>query len=87
MRRIDDAMDWVELEKLAETLGAKITYRRARCQHGKTPSQTCGDCEGGYVDDTHVFANVGNVRIAPDGRALIAISDDAEDVAYVDGGL
>lgn len=83
MRRIDDGMDWVELDKIASYRGLKLVYRAARCQHGKTRQQTCRDCEAGYVDDTHTFANVGNVATTAAGVALIAVSDDGESVAYV----
>lgn len=82
MTRIDNDMDWVELEKIAFANGCRVVYRVARCQHGFTRSQTCHDCEGGYVDDTHTFANIGNFARSH-GRALVAVSDDGETVAYV----
>lgn len=43
MTRIDNGMDWCELEKIATYRGLKLVYRVARCQHGKTRQQTCGD--------------------------------------------
>lgn len=82
MTRISNPMDWVELETLATTEGLRLKYRRARCQHGYTRRQTCRDCEGGYADDSATYANVGTVTVR-DGRALVAVSDDGEDVAYV----
>jgi hypothetical protein len=82
MTRIDNGMDWCELVRLAEDHGWRIIYRVARCQHGYTRQQTCVSCEGGYVDDTYTFANIGRVKEL-DGRALVAVSDDGEDVAYV----
>lgn len=81
MTRID-GMDWCELEKIAAMAGVKLVYRRARCQHGYTRSQTCVDCEGGYVTDAHTYANVGNVATL-NGEPCIAVSDDGEDVAYI----
>jgi len=82
MTRIDNDMDWCELQRIADANTAKLVYRIARCQHGKTRSQRCIDCEGGYVTDVHTFANIGNfARLA--GKALVAVSDDGEDVAYV----
>lgn len=83
MMRIDNDMDWSELTKIAEYRGLKLIYRVARCQHGKTRQQTCIDCEGGYVTDTHTFANIGNFARTAGGRPLVAVSDDGEDVAYV----
>lgn len=85
MTRIDNGMDWCELERIAANLGRRLVYRVARCQHGRTRSQTCNDCEGGYVTDAHTFANIGNVARL-DGRALVAVSDDGETVAYVAAG-
>lgn len=82
MTRIDNDMDWCELEKLAVERGLRLIYRVARCQHGKTRQQTCIDCEGGYVTDTHTFANIGNFARL-NGRPLVSVSDDGEDVAYV----
>jgi hypothetical protein len=82
MTRIDNDMDWSELEKLAIERGLKLVYRVARCEHGKTREQTCRDCEGGYVQDTHVFAVVGSWALM-DGKPLVAVSDDACDVMYV----
>ena len=58
MMRIDNDFDFCTLLRLAEQTGAKIVYRVARCQHGKTRRQACVDCEGGYVTDTHVFAKL-----------------------------
>ncbi len=82
MTRIDSSMDWVELERIASSLGRQLTYRVARCEHGKTRQQTCVECEGGYVTDSHVFARIGKFgRLG--GRALVAISDDMETVAYI----
>jgi hypothetical protein len=69
--------DWCELEKLAKKLGIKVQYRRARCEHGKTPDQTCRDCEGGYVQDTSVYANL------PADVMAVAVSDDGSDVAFL----
>ena len=82
MTRIDNDMDWCELERLAAELGLRLVYRVARCEHGKTRNQTCVDCEGGYGTDSHVYANIGNVAQLK-GRALVAVSDDMESVAYV----
>lgn len=83
MTRIDCGIDWCELERIAVATGRRLIYRVARCEHGKTREQTCRDCEGGYVQDTHVFANVGNWAKDAAGRDLVAISDDACDVAYI----
>ena len=73
-------MDWVALEKLAKKRGMKIHYRVARCEHGKTSRQTCRDCEGGYVQDTSVYANL------PADVLAVAVSDDGEDVAFLTTG-
>lgn len=86
MTRIDNDMDWCELEKIATYRGLKLVYRVARCQHGKTRRETCNDCENGYCDDTHTFANIGNFARTDGGKALVAVSDDGEDVAYVPAG-
>jgi len=83
MTRIDNGMDWCELENIAKYRGLKLIYRVARCQHGKTRQQSCIDCEGGYADDHHTFANIGPVAKTAAGVPLIAVSDDGEDVAYV----
>lgn len=80
--RIDDSLDWCELERLATSLGRTLTYRRARCQHGYTQEQTCVSCEGGYATDHAYHAHVGHVA-THEGQALIAVSDDGCDVAYV----
>lgn len=80
--RIDDSMDWALLHDIAAEHGLRITYRVARCQHGKTRLQPCTLCENGYVDDTHTFANIGEVA-RRQGQLLVAISDDGVDVAYV----
>lgn len=82
MTRIDNDIDWCEMMKIAETRGLKVVYRVGRCQHGRTRQQCCTSCEGGYVDDMHTFANIGNVARL-DGRAMIAVSDDGEDVIYI----
>lgn len=82
MTRIDNDMDWSELEKLAVRSGVQLTFRVARCQHGYTRDQQCNSCEGGYVDDTHTFANIGNCA-QYNGRACVAVSDDGCDVAYI----
>lgn len=85
MTRISHPMDWCALETLAAQHGWMLVYRVARCEHGKTREQLCRDCENGYVQDTATYANVGNVEHFG-GRALIAVSDDGCDVAYVDAG-
>jgi hypothetical protein len=82
MTRISDPMDWSELEQLAKELTIKLVYRVARCQHGYTRNETCRDCENGYANDHHTFANVGNTAFMS-GRPLVAVSDDGNDVAYV----
>lgn len=83
MTRIDDDMDWVELHRTALQMGKPVIYRAARCQHGKTQDQTCRDCEGGYVDDTHTFARIGSYLRMHDGRQCAAVSDDGADVGYI----
>lgn len=85
MTRIDMAMDWCRLEEIAAAGGYKIVYRVARCEHGKMRDQTCRDCEGGYVQDTHTYANIGAYKVL-DGQALVAVSDDGDSVAYVPSG-
>ena len=69
-------MNWLKLEHLADKLAKRIQYRVARCEHGFTPSETCIDCEYGYVQDTSVYANI------PDVRA-VAVSDDGHDVGFI----
>lgn len=84
MTRLRDlvTMDWCALEKWAQEHGRKLTYRRARCEHGFTREQTCVDCESGYVQDTSAYANLGNWDVYQ-GADLVAESDDGSDVAYV----
>jgi hypothetical protein len=73
-------VDWVELERQAHATSAKIQYRRARCEHGKTREETCRSCEGGYVQDTSEYARL------PETVAAVAVSDDGYDVAFIQGG-
>jgi hypothetical protein len=75
-------MDWRALEKWAQEHGRKLTYRRARCEHGRTREQFCHDCEVGYVQDTSAYANLGTWDTFQ-GADLVAESDDGYDVAYV----
>lgn len=82
MTRISHPMDWIDLEHLATSKGIRLIYRVARCQHGFTRGETCNDCENGYVDDVHTFANISNVAIH-NGQPCVAVSDDGEDVAYI----
>jgi len=72
--------DWATLEQYAKRLGMKLRYRVARCEHGRTPTQTCHDCEGGYVQDTSVYANL------PADVLAVAVSDDGGDVAFITTG-
>ena len=93
MTRIDSrGVDYCALVAAAESVGVRLTYRVARCQHGYTSNQTCVECENGYVDDCHRFANlpkVGTVFLGGDQlrekgiRHLFALTDDMEDVAYL----
>lgn len=85
MTRLRDltCMDWVQLHSYAEARHRKVQYRKARCEHGKTRQQTCVDCEGGYVQDTSTYASLGNFGILTGGLALVAESDDGEDVAFL----
>ena len=73
-------MDWGALEKLARARDLAVHFRVARCEHGKTRGQTCMDCEGGYVQDTSVYANL------PADVLAVAVSDDGEDVAFITTG-
>lgn len=83
MTRIDrDSMDWCALTQLAQQHGVKLIYRAARCQHGRTRRQPCRDCDAGYATDHATYAHLGDVA-QKDGRALIAVSDDGDDVAYI----
>ena len=75
-------MDWCTLEAWAREHNRKLSYRRARCEHGYTRDQWCNDCEGGYVQDTSEYANLGNWDTWQ-GADLVAISDDGSDVAFV----
>jgi len=77
LRGHDGEMDWCDLMAYATKHGFKVQYRRARCEHGYTPEQTCRDCEGGYVQDTSVYANL------PHGLMRVAVSDDGSDVAFI----
>ena len=87
MTRIDSrGVDYCALLAAAEAAGVKLTFRVARCQHGYTANQTCVECENGYVDDTHRFANLPEVAKIETGATigrthLFAISDDMETVA------
>ena len=83
MQRISESMDFCELSRLADDIGKALVYRRARCQHGKTRTEMCVSCEGGYVDDMHAFAaGIGSIAVW-NGVQCIAVSDDGEDVAYL----
>ena len=91
MTRIDSrGVDYCALQAAAEQAGVKLTYRVARCQHGYTSNQTCAECENGYVDDCHRFANlpeVGTVFLGGENlrekgiRHLFALTDNLEEVA------
>lgn len=83
MTRITDPMDWCDLDRLASDIRGKLVYRRARCQHGYTRSESCRQCENGYSDDHHAFAaGIGHVAEWND-QTCWAVSDDGEDVAYL----
>lgn len=79
MTRIDSPFGASDLERS----GLPLVWRVARCQHGYTRNQTCMSCEGGYVDDTHAFANIGETARSVHGNALMAVTDDGESVCYV----
>lgn len=91
MTRIDDrGTEYCALRAACEAAGVKPTYRRARCQHGYTSDQTCVECENGYVDDTHRFANLPEVATlflpaqpVTGTYHLFALSDDHDDVICV----
>lgn len=81
--RIAYPLDWVELENIVKANpNYRLVYRRARCQHGKTLSACCHNCENGCGTDSANYANIGDVALE-NGALLIAVSDDAETVAYV----
>lgn len=82
MTRLSYGMDWCELEKLAESVGVKLVYRRSRCQHGYTREETCVDCEGGYGTDSASYGCIGEYSVGPKGENGYAVSDDDYDVAY-----
>lgn len=83
MYRISMGMDWSDLERLASDIGGTLVYRKARCQHGKTRSESCHPCEMGYATDGHCFARINGSIARWNGSDCVAVSDDGEDAAYL----
>lgn len=88
--RIDDRGidDLCALRDAAEQACVPLTWRRARCHHGPTLAAGCIQCDNGYCDDTHAFANLPEVATIETGADLgrvhlFALSDDHEWVACV----
>lgn len=84
MKRIDNGLDWCDLERLADDIDGALVYRRARCQHGYIHRREyCRYCDSGSMTDMHTFAaGIGPVAMW-NGVECIAVSDDGEDVAYL----
>jgi hypothetical protein len=86
IRGLNIVGDFCGLEEVAAKHGGRIHFRAARCEHGKTPEQTCRDCEGGYVQDTSVYANLPDldrIRRTPEGLLCIAVLDDGSAVGFL----
>jgi hypothetical protein len=76
LRGHDAKTDWDSLHTEAKHLRRKVRYRTARCEHGYSTIQNCHDCEGGYMQDTSVYANL------PTSVSAVAVSDDMTEVAF-----
>lgn len=87
-----------DIQKIAEVLGVKPVWVKARCEHGRSSNQGCIQCENGYVDDTHRFAathslpahdqHLDQSRYSSNYKysqheLLIGVSDDGDDVCYI----
>ena len=83
MTRIEHDYDASQIDNLAIEMGIRTGWRRGRCEHGKTPEKVCRCCEGGYMQDTHYFANLPDVAVDTAGGRLCGVSDDGYDVAYI----
>ena len=83
MYRVQDDFDTEHVCNMAALLNIRPVYRLARCEHGKTSQQYCQYCEAGYVYDMHAYALTGPIARDGNGRALIAVTDDAEYVVYI----
>lgn len=84
MYRVDSGVDPLDLQELAEKVGARLYWAVGRCQHGFSAYYGCRSCEGGFADDVHMFANLRSdpARLS-DGRDAVAVSDDGWDVSYI----
>lgn len=74
MTRIDDCVNYDEVENFATANGLRVRHGAARCEHGKTSEQECRSCENGYVYDTHYFVRLAALEI--NGVKYAAVSDD-----------
>lgn len=87
-----------DIQKIAEVLGVKPVWVKARCEHGQSSNQGCIQCENGYCDDTHRFAATRSMpahdprldqsRFSPNYKysrhdLLIGVSDDGDDACYI----
>jgi hypothetical protein len=82
--------DFPAIQKACELANVKPSYRVGRCQHGKTREQVCVQCESGYVDDCHTFANLPGWMIQPGTwgteiapEAIAQVTDDGHNVIFV----
>lgn len=76
-----------DVAKIAKAIGVKPRWNASRCEHGKTRLQACVSCQGGYVDDTHPFANIGNACVAAetcDGFDVCWIHERHRDAALAE---
>lgn len=63
-----------------------LRFVLARCAHGKSFLDSCAQCEHGFVDDIHTFANLRNPAIwlyCEGGDVPAAFCIDAYNVAYI----
>jgi hypothetical protein len=75
-----------KVEAHAKERGVPVVWVRARCQHGRTLLQFCGDCSFGEGSNGSTYARTkGSVALSLDGDPWIGATDDKADVCYIPG--
>lgn len=74
-----ETVTYESLENSCNKLGIKISFVKARCQHGHKNDESCTRCEYGYSDTQAAW---GRFREFPMVAALL---DDGSEIAYLTG--
>jgi len=92
MIRIDSRFEYdpVAIDTACRIAGVRPSFRIAYCEHGRAYEQVCVQCENGYLDDCHTFANLPGWMIQPGTwgteiapEAIAQVTDDGHNVIYV----